>query len=138
VRGIVPLYDLDSELPQVIHVLRIDVASRDGDSAPHEQLGERAHSCAGDAYKVNWARIAGVEKHAVNIVFSAAALRAADLVLGRAYGADDRCTSAIMRLAMSSAACGRARTAAASRNADNRPGSLNKPLMVWPSRTPVS
>ena len=38
------------------------VASRDRDSSPSEQLGERAHAGAGDSDEMNWATVGGIEK----------------------------------------------------------------------------
>ena len=47
---------------EVGDVPRIGITSGHLHPASHEQLGERAHAGTGDADKVNWARIAGLEE----------------------------------------------------------------------------
>ena len=61
VRGIVRLDD-HAESLEVGGGIRVGVAPGDRYSTSQEQLGQRAHSGAGDAYKVNRTRVAGVEE----------------------------------------------------------------------------
>ncbi len=62
VRGIVTDQNVHAQSLEVAHARRIGVAPRDPHSAPHEELGERAHPRAGDADEVNGTRVAGIKK----------------------------------------------------------------------------
>src|SRR6185437_7326333 len=67
VSGIVARCDGNSEPLEVASAVGIRIAAGDDDSSSSQQLGERAHPCAGDADKVDWAGIVYVEKcHAVS------------------------------------------------------------------------
>jgi hypothetical protein len=61
VRGIVRA-DANAEASQIIDTGRIRVAPRDLHSAPHEELGESAHACAGDAHEVDGSWVRGIEE----------------------------------------------------------------------------
>ena len=58
--GAMSLGDADSERLQIVRRARIGVAARHRNSTPSEQLGERAHSGAGDPDEMNRALVGAI------------------------------------------------------------------------------
>jgi hypothetical protein len=61
VLGAMSLDDTDSEDRQIFRRARIGVAPRNSDTAPREELGERAHSGAGDPDEMNRALVRAID-----------------------------------------------------------------------------
>jgi hypothetical protein len=55
------LDDTDSERRQIFSRARIGIASRNTNAAPSEELGERAHSSAGDPDEMNRALVGAID-----------------------------------------------------------------------------
>jgi hypothetical protein len=52
---------INSERRQIFSRPRVGIAPRDGNSPPGEELGERAHSGAGDPDEVNRALVGAID-----------------------------------------------------------------------------
>ena len=59
--GAVSFDHIDSERRQIFSRARVGIAPRDGNSPPGEELGERAHSGAGNPDEVNRALVGAID-----------------------------------------------------------------------------
>ena len=57
---VVPFDDADTQRVEIVHCSGVRVAPSDGDAVAGKQLGQRAHSRAGDADEMNRSRVSAI------------------------------------------------------------------------------